>query len=59
MRRSFVFALSSAATSTVNVAVSMGFRAWGLLALSMCGIFLVVLILNKLGKRKDSNDRES
>ena len=54
-----MFALSSAATSTVNAAVSMGFRAWGLLAFSMCGIFLVVLILNKLGKRKDSNDRES
>ncbi len=52
-----MFALSNAATSTVNAAVSMGFRAWGLLALSMGGIFLVVLILNKLG-RKEHKDKE-
>lgn len=54
-----MFALSNAATATVNAAVSMGFRAWGLLTLSMCGIFLVVLILNNLGRKKNSNDRES
>lgn len=51
--------LSNAATSTVNAAVSMGFRAWGLLALSMGGIFLVVLILNKLGKRKKDKNEQS
>ena len=54
-----MFALSDAATSTVNAAVSMGFRAWGLLAVTMGGIFLVVLILNKLGKNKNRNDKES
>lgn len=54
-----MFALSNAAMSTVNAAVSMGFRAWGLLALSMGGIFLVVLILNKLGKTRKRNDKES
>lgn len=53
-----MFALSNAATATVNAAVSMGFRAWGLLAISMGGIFLVVLILNKLGNRKNRNDKE-
>lgn len=55
---SLMFALSSAATSTVNAAVRMGFRAWGLLALSMGGIFLVVLILNKLGKKKKDEKKE-
>ena len=53
-----MFALSNAATSTVHAAVSMGFRAWGLLALSMGGIFLVVLILNKLGRKKHK-DKDS
>lgn len=36
----------------VQEAVRMGFLSWGLLAVAMGGIFLVVLILNKIGKKK-------
>ena len=39
-----------------GVAVKMGFLAWGLLALSMGGIFLVVLILNRLGRKKPNGE---
>lgn len=39
-----------------GVAVKMGFLAWGLLALSMGGIFLVVLILNRLGRKKSNGE---
>ncbi len=45
----------------VQEAVRMGFLSWGLLAAAMGGIFLVVLILNKIGKKKpkdNSDDKE-
>lgn len=42
----------------VQEAVRMGFLSWALLATAMGGIFLVVLILNKLGKKKPKDNKD-
>lgn len=47
----FGFHISNAVYSAAE-AVKYGFIAWGLLALSMGIIFLVVLILNKFSSKK-------
>ena len=45
--------------TNVQEAVKMGFLSWGQLAVAMGGIFLVVLILNKLGKKKTQDKKEN
>lgn len=48
----FGFHVKSAVAMSAAEAVKFGFLAWGLLALSMGIIFLVVLVLNKMAKKK-------
>jgi len=45
--------------TNVQEAVRMGFLAWGQLAIAMGGIFIVVLFLNKLGKKKSQDKKET
>ncbi len=47
----FGFHVADAAAHSVGEAVKFGFLAWGLLALSMGIIFLVVLVLNKVSNK--------
>ena len=48
----FGFHVTSNAAKSVAEAVQYGFLAWGLLALSMGIICLVVVVLNKLTNKK-------
>lgn len=48
----FGFHVKSAVAMSASEAVKFGFLAWGLLALAMGLIFLVVLVLNKIAKKK-------
>lgn len=54
----FGFHVVSKTALSVSEAVKYGFLAWGLLALSMGIIFLVVLILNKIANKKKEDGRE-
>ncbi len=53
----FGFHVTSNAVQSVAEAVKYGFLAWGLLALSMGIICLVVIILNKLTNKKKKDDK--
>ncbi len=53
----FGFHVTSNAVQSVSEAVKYGFLAWGLLALSMGIICLVVIILNKLTNKKKKDDK--
>ena len=53
----FGFHVTSNTVQSVGEAVKYGFLAWGLLALSMGIICLVVIILNKLTNKKKKDDK--